>query len=163
MNGEPTVDSVDRWLKFTSNYGLSFVFLACFLLIILWLAITIIGLMKKWVPIWFASSIRTQKRTVVFLDQATDTLSCLHDKTHGLAETAYHITQAALTAARKGNEKFGSDVMVHLENAANSAEQTIIRRNYPKRRVEDSVPEEVSENGQSTKYDLNKPSEDNPT
>lgn len=55
----PETEVVDWWLKHASMQGLAFVFVACVLLILLWVAVMVIRLLQKWIPEWFQSSIKT--------------------------------------------------------------------------------------------------------
>lgn len=128
------LDTLERILKFAENYGLSFVFLAVVLCLILYMAIVAIRLLQKWVPAWFVWSIKSHQHTIRFLDAATETLSCIHDKDHAVVEGCHHLAEAALAYARKQQTRsgIGSDVITHLTEAADVFGFAKKRRVHPR-------------------------------
>lgn len=124
MNGPTVMDATDWWINKALTWGLAFVFLSCVLLIFLWAAISFVSIAKIWIPKWFQSSIESHDRVAKAVDSLSETLDCIHEKTHSIHEGVRHGTKAAGTFARKSKSKYNipSDVIVHLNNAQDAME-----------------------------------------
>lgn len=120
MADDKQIDVLERILKFVGDYGVSLVFLVACLIIMLVAVIETIRMARKWVPAWFSWSIKSHQRTIKFLDAATETLTCVHDKNHAIVESNYHMAEAALAAAAKNRQEFGNDAIIHLQTAADT-------------------------------------------
>ena len=108
-----------QWLKIAGDYGISFVFTFFALGMLLWVTVVCVSLLKKWVPLWFQWSIRSHQKTCDYLESATATLDCLHDKVHDIANGGAAALKAQHSFATKTKSKYDipSDVVAHLETA----------------------------------------------
>lgn len=114
------LSAFERWMKLVGEYGLSYAFLACTVLILLYVAVTVVGLFKKWVPRWFESSIQSHERVAKAVEQQCDLLECIHEHTHATRSGAKHAVRAA-----KAYKELPSAVMVHFTNAADALDERV--------------------------------------
>lgn len=113
------VDTADWWINRAATYGLSFIFLACVLLILLWTAISVVSVTREWVPKWFRSSIDSHVKVANAVDDLNETLACIHEQTHSIHQGAKHYIKGTSAFIRRNKSKYnvGSDVLVHFDNA----------------------------------------------
>lgn len=124
VNGPAVIDAADWWFNKALTWGLSFVFLACVLFILLWAAISLVNIAKEWIPRWFQSSIESHQQLAKAVGNLCDVVDCIHERTHSIHEGVKHGTKAVGTYVRKNKSKLDipSDVMVHLNNAQDAIE-----------------------------------------
>jgi hypothetical protein len=116
-----TLTTADKWMKLVGEYGLSILFLGCTIGILLYTAIVILGLCKKWIPKWIASSVESHDRIAKAVESQCTLLAIIHDHTHATKAAAEHSVKAA-----KLYKDIPSAVMVHLNNA----EDALKERNF---------------------------------
>lgn len=118
------MDVADWWINKAATWGLSFVFLCCVLCILLYLAISLVGLAKCWIPKWFESSIESHERVAKAVDDLNETLVCIHEKTHSVHQGLKSINKGANSFVKRNKSKYdiGSEVLVHLDNAEDALE-----------------------------------------
>ena len=102
-------------MKLVGEYGLPLLFLACFIGIVLYVALVTVGLFKKWVPKWFESSIASHERVAKAVEDQCRILDNIHDHTHATKVAATHSIQAA-----KSYKDVPSEALVHLNSAENA-------------------------------------------
>ena len=61
---------LEWWLKQGVVYGVAIVFLSAVLMILIWVAVELIRLLRKWIPLWFQKNMEAQDRMIQFLDAA---------------------------------------------------------------------------------------------
>lgn len=125
MNEVPNIDVADWWFNKVATYGLGLVFTAGVLGMLLWVCFVAIGLLKKWVPAWFESTISSQALMVSRVDRLCDTVECLHDTAHSTHEGVRHMGRAARIAAiqNRAKQNISPEILIHLDNAADALEQ----------------------------------------
>jgi hypothetical protein len=110
--------------------GLAFVFLAGVLALLLWVAASAIGLLKKWGPAWFSSSIQMQKSVASSMRRLARGVFAMyrrHDATH---KATIHLTKAMSIYCTKNRQKLGisSDVIYHIQEAGRTLEEEGLRQ-----------------------------------
>ena len=115
--GKQALDVADWWINKAATWGLSFVFLALVLLIFLWVAVTFLSILKKWLPIWFESSINTQKRVAEAVEHLIASVDCTHHQVHSIHSGLKEGMRAVTTYVRKNKTRLGitSDALSFLE------------------------------------------------
>ena len=109
------ITSVGSWMKLVSEYGLPLLFLACVMGLLLYVALIAVGLLKKWIPKWFESSIASHDRVAKAVENQCKILDNIHDHTHATKVAATHSIQAAKSYPDVPNE-----ALVHLNSAENA-------------------------------------------
>lgn len=134
-----SMDVADWWINKAATWGLSFVFLCCVLCILLYIAVSVVGLAKQWIPKWFESSIESHERVAKAVDTLVETLDCIHEKTHSVHRGVRSAVKGVSTLIRKNKTKFniGSDVMVYLDSAEEALESGIAPVHKMQRKGED--------------------------
>lgn len=134
MSSVNPTDVVDWWINKVGTYGLSFVFVACVLLLLLWVAISVIGIIKKHVPAWFESSMESHRRVAEAIEKLCETSDCVHDTTHRTHEGIKHAVRGVSSFATRNKSKFniGSDVIIHFENSEEALTGTRTHVHRPK-------------------------------
>jgi hypothetical protein len=123
----PSTDVVDWWLRHGSIQGLAFVFLACVLLIFLWVAVVVVNGLKQWAPRWFLSSLRTQAAMRAGIREVIATARAIRRDTFatrvGLGNALRGLEAAISKPGIKEKLGIGSDVVVWLKNARREIER----------------------------------------
>ena len=91
----PDMDTIDRWVTLSANQGIAFVFTACVLLLIIYVTVVLVGLLKKWIPKWFEMSINSHERVCKAIDKLTESVECIHERTHHANSAAGKVLDAA--------------------------------------------------------------------
>jgi hypothetical protein len=123
-------DVLNSWLRETAVLGLALVFLAVFLLGVLWVFYVVVTQLKKWIPLWFQTQIEERKRDSATLERMglamdrTEKVVALLAFNIGSIRSGVGGTVGALRAAVRGmsdeeRARFGidSDVVFELEGA----------------------------------------------
>jgi hypothetical protein len=116
---EVTPDVADWWIQKTAVYGLAFVFTACVLGLLIWLAMSLVNMLKIWIPRWFQSSIDSHTKVAVGVDRLTETLSCIHDQTQATRRGLSNLADAGTAFLERNKERLGvsSDVVLRVKDA----------------------------------------------
>ena len=114
---EPGLTALDKWIKWSSEYGASWVFMVVVLGILVYATVSAIGILKKWVPRWFEAKMASDKRIADRVDRMCDTIECVHDESHAVRAAASHVVDMAAAYNKRAKEPWPSDVMIHLTNA----------------------------------------------
>lgn len=116
--------TVEWWLKEGAVYGLAFIFTACVLLLLLWVAIVAIRTLKYWAPRWFQSSIASHEKVCAACDTIIEKLTCVHDRSHethdGLRRTIKAVNQHLSSKANQDRLGVTSDIVYQLRMAEQS-------------------------------------------
>lgn len=118
-------ETVDRWLQTTVVYGLAFVFLSLFCLIVLWIfwrlayhGVSVVQTLREWLPQWFAAQIESHKAVVKSADTLTESLGGVREKVDKTHAGVAGMIRAAEKHAKRQN--VDSDVIIELESARNA-------------------------------------------
>lgn len=120
-----SLEVADLWINKVATWGLSFVFLSCVLLILLWMAVSFVSVVKEWLPKWFQSSIDSHERVAVAVENLSPTLECIHEKTHSVHQGMIHSVRGTNAYINRTKSKYniGSDVLIHFNNAQDALER----------------------------------------
>lgn len=142
MDPSKQIDVVDWWINKAFTYGLGFVFTSVVLGLILWVVVVLIGIMRHWLPLWFASTINMQHEITTSVKELSDTVRCTHAHTHANHEGLRNSVRAARSYARANKQRLGikSDVLIHLDNAADALENVEFNHSH-----DDRIEEEEDE------------------
>lgn len=121
-------NQIDHWLKTTVSYGVGFVFLSLFLLIVLYAmfkatqhGIGLLGELRTWVPQWFQQQIKVGQAVC----NSADTLTELAG-TGGAATRTHagvlHAVRAAERHVSDNPDKYSEAVREHLRDARSELE-----------------------------------------
>lgn len=121
MNTRP---EVEQWLQTTLIYGLAFVFLSVFCLIVLWVfwrlsnhGISVIGTLREWLPQWFQAQIESHHAVVKSANLLTESMGGMHEKVDDTQRGLHHTVTAVRMQAKK-HKDWDSDVLIELDRAA---------------------------------------------
>jgi hypothetical protein len=144
MEPKQAMDAADWWINKVATWGLAFVFLACVLLLILWVAITFVGLARKFLPMWFESSIQSHNRVAKAVEDLTDSIDCIHQKTHAVHEGMRGIVKAGTSYLRTNKTRLGvaSDVFIHMQNAQEALSRDFKNKNHHHRAEDSEIVED---------------------
>jgi hypothetical protein len=102
-------DTMDWWLQRTAVYGLAFVFTAAVLLILVYIAWSVVKQFNRWLPRWFEASIAKQERDSATLERIERCMERQEKCTARLVESSTSVRQGlrdvVLTARRAFNSK----------------------------------------------------------
>lgn len=128
--GRVSVDLADWWINKAFTYGLAFVFTACVLGILIWIAVVVVGILRTWMPRWFESQIEMQEELCRTVKKVADGIDCVHTEAHATREGLRHTSRAlrAYMRRNKARLKLPSDVMVHFDNATEALESSANHR-----------------------------------
>lgn len=126
---EVNTELFDWWLQRTAVYGLAFVFTAGVLLGILWVAYIIVGLLKKWVPLWFEAQIESHLAVVNGMKDLSKTLKAVHEDAKSTRSGLAHAMRAVdhHYARNEGEPRVTPLVAVHIRNARREFERAAYR------------------------------------
>lgn len=148
MEGGQAIEVADWWINKVATWGLSFVFLACVLLILLYLALALVGISREWIPKWIKASIDSHEAVRTSIGRLERHLDCIHDNTHACKEGILHNTKAAAKFAAKNRSKYeiSSDVFMHLESAQDVLNPSSSRYSHEHDPLRDTLSKEDSPN-----------------
>lgn len=110
--------TIEKWVQLASNYGIPFVFTAVVLLIFIWVTIELVKLLKKWIPLWFETSIKSHERVCNSIDSLTESINCIHNNTHSTQEAALIAVKATNKHLNHPDIKqrlgLGSDLLIRF-------------------------------------------------
>jgi hypothetical protein len=113
-------ETMDWWLQRTAVYGLAFVFTAGVLGIFLWMAVSVVAIAKKWVPMWFEASIAKQQRDSETLEGLEGLMGALVMSNSQTRAGLKHMANALRRVCKKDVlQRLGidSDVIMEIESA----------------------------------------------
>lgn len=116
-------EQIDNWLRTTLVYGLAFVFLSLFCMIVLWVfwrlsyhGVSVVATLREWLPNWFAAQIESHKAVVRSADLLTER-GGVHEKVDDTQRGLHHTVTAVRIQAKK-HKDWDSDAMMELDRAA---------------------------------------------
>lgn len=116
--------SIKEWVKLAADYGASWVFTVVSLGIMLYMSVTIINLLKKWVPRWIQASIENQKRVAGAVEDLVEVVYCSHDNLHDMKNGLRIAAKAIRIFGKKAKEPWPSDALDRIQDAEREFEKS---------------------------------------
>lgn len=118
------IGTFEKWIRYIGEYGISFVFLSATVLILIYLAVSIVRIIQEWIPKLIQSVIDSHKRVADAIEFQAGMITCIHKNTHTSNQGLLQTLRALNVFVRANKDRLGisSEVLVHLEYA----ERTLI-------------------------------------